>query len=205
MTDHATFWNKIADRYAARPVDFPDAYAATLDRVRHHLRDSDTVLELGAGTGSTAIALAPHVASYTATDISARMLEIARGKPEAAALSTLSFLQADGHSAPEGPFDAVLAFNLLHLVPDLPATLAEIHHRLPTGGLLIAKTPCLANLGLWLRVLIPVLRLFGRVPPVRFLSRDATAREIEAAGFEILERADYPASRAAHFIVARAR
>ena len=52
MTD-ATFWDRIAPRYARRPVSDPDAYEATLARVKTYLSESDSALELGAGTGSS--------------------------------------------------------------------------------------------------------------------------------------------------------
>jgi len=204
MPHSAAFWDRIAPKYAARPVDYPEDYEATLDRVRHYLTPRDSVLEVGCGTGSTAIRLAPSVAQYTATDISPGMLEIARAKPEAATLPHLSFAQADAPGAPGGPFDAVLAFSVLHLAPDLPATLTALHARLRPDGLLISKTVCLADLGLWLRALVPAMRLVGMAPPVRFLSREALERAIGEAGFEIVERGDYPAARAARFLVARA-
>lgn len=203
MSKGPAFWNRLARRYAARPIDDPEAYAATLERVRAHLGPEDSVLELGCGTGSTALLLAPHVARYVATDFSPRMLEIARAKPEGAALPHLSFVEAEVGAAPQGPFDAVLAFSVLHLVPDLPAALRGVRDRLPPGGLFISKTICLGDLGLWLRGLVPAMRLVGLAPPVRFLTRAALEREIAAAGFEIVETADYPAKQAARFVVAR--
>ncbi len=199
----AAFWNSLAKKYAARPVGDPAAYAETLDRVRAHLAPGAKVLEVGCGTGSTAILLAPAVAAYTATDVATKMLTIAQAKPEASGLPNLTFLEADTLSAPEGPFDAVLAFSLLHLVPDLRESLAALHARLAPNGLLISKTVCLAELGAWLRVLIPAMRAVGLAPPVWFLKRAELQQAIRDAGFEIVETGDYPEKRAAHFIVAR--
>lgn len=201
----AAFWDRMADRYAARPVDYPEAYQATLDRVRAHLSAQARVLEVGCGTGSTALALAGGVASYVATDLSPRMIEIARAKPETATLPQLEFHVADAGSAGGDGVDAVLAFSLLHLVEDLPATLAGLRDRLVPGGLLISKTVCLADLGLWLRVVVPAMRLAGMAPRVTFLTRAALERQIARAGFEIIEAGDYPKARAARLVVARRR
>ena len=57
----ARFWDRIARKYAADPIKDMDGYARTVDRTRHHLRSTDTVLELGCGTGTTALKLAAHV------------------------------------------------------------------------------------------------------------------------------------------------
>jgi SAM-dependent methyltransferase len=97
----------------------------------------------------------------------------------------------------------VLAFNLLHLLPDLPAALAEAHGLLKPGGLLITKTPCLGGR---YRVLWPVLaalRLFGKAPPLRFLTPASLETTVTAAGFTIEARADLPRKPPSRFLVAR--
>jgi SAM-dependent methyltransferase len=208
-TPQAAFWNRVARRYAAAPLRNPDAYETTLDRVRAHLPTGARVLELGCGTGSTALRLAPHAAAYTGTDDASEMIAIAREKLAQDPLPGLSFDVArpgDG-SLPEGPFDAILAFNLLHLLPDRTGALREAAARLGPGGLLITKTPCLA--GLWeipLRPMLGVLRLLGKAPAGRigFLRPAALEAEIVAAGFEILERGDHPVRPPSRLIVARA-
>jgi ubiquinone/menaquinone biosynthesis C-methylase UbiE len=201
----AAFWNRIARRYAASPIRRPEAWEATLDRVRAHFAPGDRVLELGCGTGSTALRLAPHVAEYIGTDDATGMVAIARERLEAEPVAGLSFEAArpgDG-SLPAGPFDAVLGFNFLHLLPDLPTAVGEAKDLLKPGGLLITKTPCLS--GFW-RALWPVLatlRAFGKAPSFRFLSTARLEAEIVAAGFTIEERGDYPARPPSRFVVAR--
>jgi ubiquinone/menaquinone biosynthesis C-methylase UbiE len=126
-TPQAAFWNGMARRYADSPVRNPENWEKTLELTRARLAPEAEVLELGCGTGSSALRLAPHLARYTGTDDASGMIGIAREKLAETPVEGLSFETArtgDG-SLPEGPFDAVLAFNLLHLVPDLPATLAE--------------------------------------------------------------------------------
>lgn len=198
----ARFWDRLADRYARRPIDDPAAYEATLERVRAHLKSQDRALEIGCGTGSTAILLAPAVAAYHATDLSPRMIEIARGKPEAQALPHLSFAVAEGVPEEGAPWDAVLAFNALHLLDDPPTALAQIHARLRPGGRLISKTPCLGDLSIFIRLLVPAMRLVGLAPPVHFVSARGLETAIAAAGFRIVETGDYPAKRAQRLIVA---
>jgi SAM-dependent methyltransferase len=198
----ARFWDRLADRYAKRPIDDPAAFEATLERVRAHLMPQDRALEIGCGTGSTAILLAPSVADYHATDISPRMIEIAQAKPEAQALPHLSFAVAEGVPRQGAPHDAVLAFNALHLLDDLPAALADIHARLRPGGKLISKTPCLSDLSVFIRLLVPAMRAVGLAPPVKFVSASGLEKAIAGAGFRIVETGDYPARRAQRLIVA---
>ena len=198
----ARFWDRLADRYAKRPIDDPAAYEATLERVRAHLTADDRALEIGCGTGSTAILLAPSVATYHATDISPRMIGIAEAKPEAVALPHLSFAVAEGVPDEPGPWDAVLAFNTLHLLDDLPAALAQIHAHLRPGGRLISKTPCLSDLSVFVRLLVPAMRLAGLAPPVTFVDSKGLERAVASSGFRIVETGDYPARRAQRLIVA---
>jgi predicted TPR repeat methyltransferase len=74
----ARFWDRTARRYAADPIEDQDGYVPTVDRTRHYLLGTDTVLELGCGTGTTALQLAAHVSRIVATDLSSEMIAIAR-------------------------------------------------------------------------------------------------------------------------------
>ncbi|TBX27547.1 class I SAM-dependent methyltransferase [Nioella sediminis] len=208
MTATATaFWDKIAPKYAAHPVKDIPAYRATLDHTRSYLKPGDRVLEIGCGTGSTAIDLAPAVADYVATDVSGKMVEIGREKCWDAGLQNLSFQRAaaDQGVLPEGPFDAVLAFNALHLLDDLDAGLAEMHDRLAPGGLLISKTVCIGGAFSPFRPIIAAMQLFNKAPHVLFLTADKLRARIEAAGFEITDVQDFNNSAKRPYFVARKR
>lgn len=137
----ARFWDRTSRAYARGAVADQAGYERTLDRTRALLGPGDRVLELGCGTGTTALRLAGDVQSYLATDISAGMIAIAEEKRAAAPVPALAFRTATAEAlAPEvGPFDAVLGFNYLHLVRDLPGTLRRIHALLAAEGLFISK------------------------------------------------------------------
>jgi SAM-dependent methyltransferase len=198
---HVRFWDRIAERYAARPLKDPAAYEAMLEDAATRLRPTDRVLEIGCGTGSTAIRLAPFVAAWTATDFSPEMLRIARGKP---APDNLSFVLADARSTFDGgPFDAICAFQVLHLVEDLPGTLARIHAQLKPGGLVISKTWCFAEMGLKLRSLFLVLRVLGLFPSAAWLTRASLRQAIRDAGFDIEDERVFGTNPHGPYIVAR--
>lgn len=203
MTD-AAFWDRIAPKYAARQISDTTAYEETLTRVKSYLGAETIALELGCGTGSTALRLQPGTARYVASDISGGMIAIAREKiadqlgpqPE----FRVAGVERSAYSA--DAFNTVLAFNLLHLLPDLDQALDTIHDMLPEGGLFISKTPALS--GKWYyRPLIAAMQLVGRAPQVNFLSVEELDARIAAAGFRIVETGLYPPSTPSRFVVAK--
>ncbi len=206
MQTDTAFWDKIAPKYAKSPIKDVAAYEYTLDRTRSYLKPSDKALELGCGTGGTALKLADAVDHLTATDLSDVMLDVGRAK--AGNATNVTFQRSDVAGAPEGPFDVVMAFNLIHLLRDTDAALHEIHTRLKHGGLFISKTPCnperRAPLGYRLiRLALPLIQFFGKAPYVNFMEiRDWDAK-VTAAGFEIIESGNHPAHPPARYLVAR--
>lgn len=210
MQSTATFWDNIAEKYAADPIRDQAAYEYTLERTRSYLTPDDKVLEIGCGTGSTALLLAEHVASYHGTDISGEMIRIARSKVAETSIANLSFETSSVQDAIwENPMvNVICAFSILHLLRDLDSVLAAAHERLPKGGLLISKTPCLRSMGLGMRiglkVALPLMQLLGKAPFVQSFSKSELERKIEAAGFEIVETVPSPKG-AHHYVVARRR
>jgi ubiquinone/menaquinone biosynthesis C-methylase UbiE len=205
--DDARFWNRVARKYATDTIKDMAGYDRTMARTRQHLRQSDTVLEIGCGTGTTAVKLAPGVSRLIASDISCEMIAIAREKAEAQSCRNVEFrIESSGHAdGPGGVHDAVLAFNLLHLVPDRTATLAEAHRLLRPGGLFISKTPCLSEMNPLIRVALPVMRLLGKAPNVSFFTAAELEAEIARACFtvEARERHGAGSKDIRIFIVAR--
>ncbi|WP_444666636.1 class I SAM-dependent methyltransferase [Cereibacter changlensis] len=201
MTESAGFWDRVAERYAARPIRDVAAYEEMLADVASRLAATDRVLELGCGTGGAAVRLGGGVALWRATDFSAEMLRIARARQ---APPTVEFRQAEADSAFDGgPWDAVCAFHVLHLVEDTEATLRRIHAHLKPGGLLISKTYCFGDMGLGLRLMFPLLRSFGMFPPEASLTLDRLRRAILDAGFGIEQQRSFGRNLHSRYIVAR--
>lgn len=205
MADAAAFWDKRADGYSRRPVRDVESYHRTLESTRKHLSPGDDVLEVGCGTGTTALHLAPAVQRITATDISTRMLEIAREKAARQRVENVRFERAalGDERLAAGSFDVVLAFNLLHLLEDLPTALRRIHELLKPGGRFVSKTVCLAERGRFWGIALAVLRSLGIAPYVRPLRISELEGLVADAGFEIVETGTHPASPPGRFIVAR--
>jgi len=198
------FWDRLADRYAAKPVPDQAVYERKLDITRELLTPESRVLEIGCGTGSTAIALAPHAAHILASDISSRMIAIASEKAAAAGVTNVDFQQlpVDPLPADDASLDAVLAHSLLHLLDDWRGTLAAAHRALKPGGVMVMSTMCM-NDGFWfMRPIVPLGRMLGLLPELSFFSRATLERGIEETGFT-LEQAWLPGPRRGIFHVAR--
>lgn len=202
------YWDKVARSYAAAPIADMVGYERTLECVHQWLRPTNRALEVGCGTGTTALRLAPLVASYLGTDVSAHMVAIARVKLALHPRPGLQFEAADADAplANGAHYDAILAFSVLHLVQDLDATIAACSAVLVPGGLLISKTPCLAEMNPLIPwVLVPLMRAIGKAPPVHNLDQDALCAAMKRQGLEILavERHAGKGRDVRPFIVAR--
>ena len=205
MYAEAKFWDRMARKYARDPIKNMTAYEATLERVRARLQPDNKVLEVGCGTGSTAMLLAGDVADYTGADVSGEMVAIAREKLAETPIDGLEFTVAPANETRFDPesYDAILGFNLLHLLDNLPGAIARARVLLKPGGLYITKSPCLGDMGFHMRLLLPVMKLFYRVPFLGVFKRQELEREIEKAGFEIIETRVFDGAPHARYIVAQ--
>ena len=148
MSDAARFWDKRAERYAQRPVGDPEAYEKKLEITRMYFRPDSEVLEMGCGTGSTALAHAPHAGHILATDISPAMIDIARRRGKAGGAGNVTFetrAVAD-HALAESAYDAILALNLLHLLEDPRGAIGAAHVGLRPGGVFVTSTACIGDM-----------------------------------------------------------
>lgn len=204
----ASFWDKRARKYAASPIADMAAYEYTRERTRSYLTASDTVLEIGCGTGSTALQLAPNAGHVIGTDVSSEMVRIAREKAEAEGITNTTFRVAAADKALDAGDGAtvVTGFNIFHLTPRPEDIFAAIHKHLPKGGLFISKTPCLAEPSIGLKrfafaAMIPPMRLIGMAPFVGRFSFGELEGAIRFAGFDLIEVGSFPAM--SRYIVAR--
>jgi ubiquinone/menaquinone biosynthesis C-methylase UbiE len=205
MRGYAEFWNKRADKYSKKRIKDMENYNKTLDCTRKYLSASDDVLEVGCGTGTTALLLAPSVKQITASDISSRMIEIAREKAVAQGVENVRFDRATlfDQDLEKGSFDVVMAFNFLHLLEDIPGAVQGAHELLKPGGLFISKTVCLAEQSRLWSLVVAVMKTLGFAPYVNCLKVAELEDIITSKSFEIVETGLYPASPPSRFIVAR--
>ena len=204
MPQSARFWDRIADRYAKRPVADEAAYQEKLDITRGYLRPDMKVLEFGCGTGSTALVHASRVRQIHAIDISARMLDIARTKAEAQGASNVTFECSDieDYDAPDESFDVVLGLSILHLLEHRENAIAKVHRLLKPGGVFVSSTACIGDMAKLFAFILPVGRVIGVIPYVQVFTKQELEQSIVGAGFDV-EHNWQPGKGKAVFLVAR--
>lgn len=206
MDRESEFWNKRADKYSKRPISDEATYEKKLEITREYFRPDMEVLELGCGTGSTALAHAPYVKHILATDLSTRMIEIARDKGKAADIGNVTFeaVPADGLDMPDNSIDAVMGHSLLHLLEDKEQVIADVYRMLKTGGLFVTSTACIGDMMFLFRLIIPVGRALRLFPLVKVFTATELKESLANAGFEI-EHEWQPKKNSAMFIICRKR
>jgi ubiquinone/menaquinone biosynthesis C-methylase UbiE len=202
MPTPAKFWDRIAERYSRRPIADETAYQKKLEVTRQYFRPDMEVLELGCGTGSTAIKHAPFVRHIRAVDISSKMIEIARAKASNVDNVTFEQVSVENLDASNESVDAVLALSLLHLLEDKESMIARIHGMLEPGGVFVSSTTCLGDTMKWFKLVAPIAHFLGVIPTVKIFTAQKLVDSLIGAGFDI----DYqwqPGPGKAVFIVAR--
>ena len=135
------FWDRVAGVY--------DLFANHINRranealcaaVAEEIRPEDEVLECACGTGLLSGIIAERCRSLVATDLSERMLQVARRK--FGSRPNLTFRQGDilHIDFPDESFDAVVAANVIHLLKEPERALAELDRVCRKGGRLIIPT-----------------------------------------------------------------
>ena len=206
MNDEARFWDKRAEKYAQRPLADQAAYEKKLEITRRYFNPDSVVLEIGCGTGSTALAHAPYVGHILATDISPNMIGIARRKAEAAGIENVTFearAVAD-HDIRDSSYDVIMALNLLHLLEDPEAAIVAAHRGLKPGGVFVTSTACIGDMSWYFRLIAPVGRALRLIPLIRVFTLDRLRQYHVDAGFDI-EHEWLPRKNAAVFLIAKKR
>jgi len=208
MQNAAEFWDKVAPKYAKSPIADMDAYTYTLERTRSYLSADDQVLEVGCGTGSTALLLAGNVRHITASDVSPKMIEVGMQKAGDQGVSNVTFVTAElfDETIDDGPYDVVMAFNMLHLLEGPREAIRRINGLLKPDGLFISKTVCRPGAGApfkyrFLRLILPLMQLLGKAPYVNFMEVAELEDMVASEGFKIIEAGTYPPP--SRYIVAR--
>ncbi len=204
MDQSARFWDKIAERYAKRPIADEAAYQRKLEITRSYFREDWEVLEFGCGTGSTAIAHAPYLKHIRAIDISSKMIDIARRKADDGNVQNVSFerMTIDDLRVPNQSLDAVLGLSILHLVENKAAVIAKVFKMLKPGGVFISSTACIADSMKFFKFIAPIGSFLRLMPLVAVFSEADLVDNLTKAGF-VIDHQWQPGKGKAVFIVAK--
>ena len=138
----STFWDRVAGLYDLAEWTNRKVNAAAAARVAELVPVGARVLDCAAGTGPFSLAAAKRAGSVLCTDQSEAMLEQARRKARKRKLANIGFAQRDITALPDpdGSYDAVIAANVLHLLPEPEIAVRELWRVTAPGGRLILPT-----------------------------------------------------------------
>lgn len=124
-----------------------------LETFKNTLKPTQTVLEIGAGTGRFTLNAAPLVKHITAVDVSPSMLNQLNLKKEQNHLANITtrqgcFMELDFKE----PFDVIMSFSAIEYIPHKKALFEKIGHLLKPNGHLIITTANNTFFRFWGRV-----------------------------------------------------
>ena len=137
MTGAARRWEKAAQAYATGEHKTGHELQLAVDFAAP--TGTERVLDIGAGAGHTALALAPRVARVVLTDPVDAMLTAARGVFQDAGVRNAEFVMAVAERLPfpDADFDIVTTRLAAHHFDDVALAMREVGRVLRPGGLFI--------------------------------------------------------------------
>lgn len=186
------YWDTHAKNYDRSMALLGGPIPRMVELAGEGVRGAARVLEVAAGTGLVTPALAAGAKEVVATDYSAVMVAALERRVGDAGLSNVRVEQADLYALQFEPhsFDAVVAANVLHLVPDLAGALTALQRVIRPGGCLIAPTYCHDETAIsW--VVSRALAVTGFPGHRRFTVR-SLREAVEAAGVRVTQSVTLP-------------
>ena len=158
-----TFWDRWAWFYDLAERSNRKAYAGAAARAAELVPAGARVLDCAAGTGAFSLAAAKRAGSVLCTDQSEAMLDRARKKAARMGLNNIAFARRDITALPDpdGSFDAVIAANVLHLLPRPETAVRELWRAAAPGGRLILPTFLQGKVGAAYGALIKIYQGVG--------------------------------------------
>lgn len=167
----------MANRYSKQPIQDEEAYQHKLRVTQSYFKPTDSVVKIGCGTGGTSILHAPFVNKIVATDISAKMIEIAEQRSADAGVQNVEFQQISVNALElsSNSQDVVLGLSILHLLPDKEDVMRRVHTWLKPGGLFVTSTVCIGDMGamtkIAMKTIVPLGQFFGIFPSIAVFSK----------------------------------
>jgi 2-polyprenyl-3-methyl-5-hydroxy-6-metoxy-1,4-benzoquinol methylase len=210
MSKSKNFWDNASKNYDKTEERFEYIHQKSRENTKKHLESSNVVLDYGCGTGTTACAIANDVKEIYAIDISSKMVEIANGKAAEKKIKNVTFAEGDifDEKLKKESFDRILAFNMLHTIPNPENAVQRINELLKPDGLFISITPCLRDkmsflVGLQIR-LVQIMCKIGIIPiPIRRIKSSDLDELITNGHFQNIDTEKIYKGASSYFMVAK--
>jgi ubiquinone biosynthesis O-methyltransferase len=204
------FWDKASKNYDKTEDRFEYIHKKARGNTQKHLKESHVVLDYGCGTGTASCEFASQVKEIRGIDISSEMIRIAQQKAITNKAENVNFEKADIFESKfqKESFDVILAFNMLHTVPDPQNITQRINELLKPDGLFISVTPCLRQkMSFLVNLQIQLVRIlckFGVIPiPIRRVKSTDIDDLLAKGEFETIESEEIFKGASSYFVAAR--
>ena len=210
MSKSKKFWDKASKNYDKTEERFEYIHHKSRENTKKYLKSSNVVLDYGCGTGTTACEIANNVKEIYAIDISSKMIEISKGKAAKKNIENVTFAEGDifDDKLKKESFDRILAFNMLHTIPNPENAVQRINELLKPDGLFISITPCLGDkmsflFGLLMQ-LVQIMCKIGIIPvPIRRIKSSDIDELMTSGNFQNIDTEKIYKGASSYFIVAK--
>lgn len=210
MSKSEEFWDKASKNYDKTEERFDYIHKKARENTKKHLKNGHHVLDYGCGTGTASCEFASQVKEILGIDISSEMIRIARGKAADSKVKNVNFEKSDifDNQYQNESFDVILAFNMLHTVPNPQNVVQRINGLLKHDGLFISVTPCLGQkmsflVNLQIQ-LVRVLCKFGIIPiPIRRIKTTDIDSLLAKGNFQAIEKEEIFKGASSYFVAAK--
>lgn len=181
------FWDRIASKFD-RLEKNDISYQIFIEKARKYLKIDDTVLDFGCGTGLICNEIAENVSSIYAMDISTNMIETAKNKAKELNIQNVEFERTTifDEKFKVGSFDAIIAFNIFHVLEEPQKYFQRLHQILKPGGLIISSTPCMSEAPFLNRIL-KIFSFIGMTPKLNSFTSSEMEQLLLRESFKTIE------------------
>lgn len=181
---------KFFDRISRKSKPEPNRSALkVIELTKEYLNIDDHILDFGCGSGAITNKLSKSVNTIHAIDFSKGMISVAKKQAEEASLSNINYAHISlfNDSLEENTFDAIVSFNVLHYIEDMPRYMERINALLKPTGIFISSTACLKEKKNGIRLLMWLLNKMKIVPRILFYKKLELEGLIIKEGFKIVK------------------
>lgn len=181
------FWDRIASKFD-RIEEKDIAYKIFIEKAREYLNADDTILDFGCGTGLICSEIAENVRIIHAIDISTKMIEISKKKASVRKIQNIDFARTTifDDKFKVGSFDAIIAFNIFHLLEEPQKYFERINQILKPGGIIISSTPCMSEAP-FLNIILKFFSIIGMTPKLNSFTSTEMKQLFLKASFKLIE------------------
>lgn len=206
MSNSIKFWNRMSGNYDKQVEKiFSNAYKKTIESTIKYLKQTDTVLDVGCGTGITTVGIANYVKEIYALDLSDKILEIAKKIVFSKKIDNIVFCQKSifDRDFQNQNYNVIVAFNILCYIKEDDKFIKRIYDLLNDGGIFISVTDCLGEKGSIFIKLQKLLGHIGIIPKMNIYSMLELKNKINNFKFQILQSENLHNNSPNFYIVAK--